>query len=307
MLALLLLALVCFTQLKATQIKTSFPPVGDFIEVDGMKVHYIDINKGGNDDVALVFLHGASGNLRDANFVYRDKLQDVGRMIFFDRPGHGWSERKSDTLGTVKGQVAHTIKLLDALGIKKAIFVGHSWGGVLALSIGVSYPDRVAGLILNATVAYPWPGGINWYYPIAAMPVIGALFSHTLVMPVGLRQVKCATAKVFWPDPIPENYDRDVGTDMVLVPERFRANAEDIANLRAHVEACSPHYPEITAPVVVINGKKDQVVLPWVHAEQLGRTLSDVKVVDLPNSGHMPHHAHVDVMRDVATGLLEKA
>ena len=293
-----IVSLALFTHFKSNQIKETFPPIGDFVTIDGMKVHYIDRAGASEDAPVLVFLHGASGNLRDADFVFGEALAGKARLIMFDRPGHGWSERKDPSLSSPVRQAEHVVKLLDHFGISKAFFFGHSWGGALALTLAVDFPERVQGLILSAPVAYPWPGGINWYYPIAAKPVIGELFARLLVVPVGLRQVKCATAKVFWPDPIPENYDETVGTETVLVPERFRDNAADIAHLRAHVEAYSPRYAEIKAPVVILNGKKDQILLPWVHAERLRRTLPNIEVIDLPKSGHMPHHSNVERVKE---------
>ena len=43
----------------------------------------------------------------------------------------------------------------------------------------------LAGLVLLAPATHPWPGGVTWYYDLAARPVVGPLFSWTVALPVG--------------------------------------------------------------------------------------------------------------------------
>ena len=290
-----LLALVMYSQRRVKVINSRFPPLGQFKTINDLSVHYVDKPCAHEDAPVVVFLHGASGNLRDPYFAFGDRLDGEVRQIFIDRPGHGWSERGKGNFATPKEQARHILSFLDELGVERAIFVGHSWSAVLALTLGIFFPDRVAGLVLNAPVSHPWPGGINWYYTIASMPVIGRVFTHAFSIPMGERQIVCATQKVFWPNKVPNYYYDDVGASMVLVPERFIANARDIARLRDYVVALSPRYGEVTAPLTLITNDKDQVVLPWVHSDGLQKALPNMKRINLKNTGHMPHHVAQDV------------
>ena len=52
---------------------------------------------------------------------------------------------------------------LQKLGVQRAIFVVHSWSGALGARIALDYPERVAGLVMLAPAAYPWPGGVSQY------------------------------------------------------------------------------------------------------------------------------------------------
>lgn len=303
-----LLWLFLVTRMKTGAIERRFPPIGTVKTVNGLAVHYVDRPaKGDPDAPVVVFLHGASGNLRDPFYGYGGRLNGRVRQIFIDRPGHGWSERGGDEMASPAGQARHILAFLDLLGIERAIFVGHSWGGALAVTMGVLFPERVSGLLLSAPVSHPWPGGINWYYPFAARAVIGRLFANTLALPVGARQIACATDKVFWPNPVPDYYVEHAGGEMVLVPKRFRANALDVARLRDHLVAISPRYPEITAPVTLITGDRDQIVLPWVHSDGLERDIAGLRRIDLKKTGHMPHHAEPDLFAAEILRLAEKA
>lgn len=292
---LVLAALMVHSHRRAGEINDAFPPIGSFKTINGLAVHYVDKPAISEDAPAVVLLHGASGNLRDPYFAFGERLDGKVRQIYIDRPGHGWSERGKGSLATPLEQARHLLYFLDELGVERAIFVGHSWSAVLAMTLGVLFPSRVSGLVLNAPVSHPWPGGVNWYYPITATPIIGWLFAAFFSIPVGERQIDCATRKVFWPNRVPDYYDRDVGAAMVLVPSRFIANADDINCLREYVVGLSPRYGEVKAPVTLITNDKDQVVLPWVHSDGLHRALPDMRRIDLKDTGHMPHHVAPDL------------
>ncbi|MEP1441405.1 MAG: alpha/beta hydrolase [Hyphomicrobiales bacterium] len=305
-----LLWLSIITQREAAKICDAFPPIGEITKINGQDVHFIDTKGDAQDqasDFAVVFLHGASGNLRDPLHVFKDHLVNDARLIFIDRPGHGWSTR-DETMNVPDQQAKQVIGLLDEIGVKQAVFVGHSYSGVLIANIALDYPDRVAGLLFNSTVSHPWPGGVNWYYHIAAHPIVGPIFCKTLTLPMGLKQLDCATQKVFWPNPVPKVYANEIGNNMVLTPSRFLANADDISVLRDFVVEQSKRYGEISAPTTIISGDKDQVVLPWVHSENLARDLNnnDTRLIWLKDAGHMPHHSAVDIFVEEIRLLIDE-
>ena len=84
-------------------------------------------------------------------------------MILIDRPGHGWSTRArlDDSTPAIQGRMIDAA--LEKLGVGPAIFVVHSWAGALGARMALDYPQRVAGLVMLAPVAYPWRGGVGWY------------------------------------------------------------------------------------------------------------------------------------------------
>ena len=297
------------TQREATKIRDAFPPIGEIKKINRQDVHFIDTKGDAHDQAsgfAVVFLHGASGNLRDPLHVFKDHLVEDARLIFIDRPGHGWSSR-DETMNLPDQQAKQVIGLLDEIGVKSAIFIGHSYSGTLIANIALDYPERVAGLLFNSPVSHPWPGGVSWYYHLASHPIIGPLFCSTLTLPIGLRQLECATQKVFWPNKVANVYHSDIGNNMVLTPKRFRANANDIAVLRDFVVEQSKRYGEIAVPVTIITGDKDQIVLPWVHSEGLARDIKDprTRLIYLKDAGHMPHHDAAELFAEEIRLLID--
>ena len=79
-------------------VRQQYPAVGQFVTVEGNRLHYIDSI--GNDAVddeqpTLVLIHGATGNLQDYQASIFPELSQHYRVIAFDRPGLGYSERPS--------------------------------------------------------------------------------------------------------------------------------------------------------------------------------------------------------------------
>jgi len=97
----------------------------------------------------LVLVHGAGGN----RLHWPGELRRLpGATVYtLDLPGHGRSgERGRDT---VEGYAEAVVEFLDRLGIERAVVVGHSMGGAIALTLALGSPDRVAGLVLVASGA----------------------------------------------------------------------------------------------------------------------------------------------------------
>ena len=70
------------------------PPVGAFADVNGARIHFVHVPAPADADLPpIVFIHGASANLRDQMVPLRPLLEGRAEMLFFDRPGLGWSER----------------------------------------------------------------------------------------------------------------------------------------------------------------------------------------------------------------------
>ena len=171
--------------------REAYPPEGRFLEIDGHRVHYVEKGSG----PALVLIHGASGNTRDFTFRFVDAVKDRYRVLVFDRPGLGYTDRVSDRYGgpanTRSESPAEQARLLQAaaqqLGAERPIVLGQSYGGAVALAWALERPDNVAGLVIVSGASQPWPGQLAPQYPIVASSVGGT--SSTM----GLSGCRC-----FW-------------------------------------------------------------------------------------------------------------
>lgn len=298
-----LLAAYVFTQWKAAEITRNNPNRGTLTDIGGYAMNSVDIPAGPHADLPpLVFIHGASGNLNDQMLAFRAKLEGRARLLFVDRPGYGYSDRGGPENDTPAGQADAIARLLDKKGIQKAIIVGHSLGGAITASFALRHPEKTAGLLFLAPATHPWPGGVDWYYDLAAMPVLGPIFCNTLLLPVGLQRIDSGTRAVFNPDPLPSNYIARTEPTLILRPQSFEANARDVAGLNAYVRKVQPEYHNISAPTIIITGDHDDIVAEEIHSIGLKRDIANSELVWLKNVGHKPDY----VATDIAIAALEK-
>ena len=213
------------------------------------------------------------------------------RLIFVDRPGHGWSERRGVDGSSPAYQASVIRGVLDRLGVSRAILVGHSWGGALALRLALDYPQRVSGLVVLAPPLYPFPRRLTWFYDIMAVPFIGPLIAHTLLLPVGALFIGLGFCGAFFPQLPPRRYLKRAGTLLSLRPRTFLANSRDIAHLQKNLPSQVARYATLAAPAVVMTGDRDLIVAPQRHALAFAKAVPAAKLVVLPGIGHMLHHA----------------
>ncbi|MBR1125737.1 alpha/beta hydrolase [Bradyrhizobium lablabi] len=291
--ALAVLALI--TQAGVFAVQRAHPPQGRMVEVSGATLHVLDI--GPRDaDVPIVMLHGASSNLEVMRRPVGERLAKTHRVILIDRPGHGWSTREQLSDSTPGLQARMIDEALRKLGVERAIIVVHSWSGALGLRIALDYPDRVAGLVMLAPVAYPWPGGVGRYNYVVTTPVIGPLLAHTVTLPLGLWLADSGAGGVFAPQAMPDGFVKDTATRLLLRPREFVANATDLVTLRAAMAEQAPRYADVTAPITIIAGDVDKTVSTHIHSQPLAKTAQNTKLIVLPGVGHMIQYAAPDLV-----------
>jgi len=292
-----------FSAYKTRDIEQTYPNIGELTDIGGYRLNAVHLPRPATADLpALVFIHGASGNLRDQLAAFAAPLSGRAEMLFVDRPGHGYSERGTAENALPSGQADAIARLMDQRGIKSAIIVGHSFGGAIAAAFGMRHPEKTEGLLFLAPATHPWSGGVDWYYTLAATPVFGWLFTQLFVIPLGLRRVETGTLSIFRPNARPADYITKTAPELVLRPQTFRNNAIDVVNLFAYVSAHAPRYSEIKAPTVIITGDSDDVVLEELHSRGLARDITGAELITIRNLGHKPDY----VTTDVAIAAIER-
>jgi len=244
----------------------------------------------------VVMLHGASSNLEIMRRPVGDRLAKTHRVILIDRPGHGWSTRASLSDSTPAAQGRMIDEALQKLGIGQAVFVVHSWSGALGARIALDYPTRVAGLVMLAPAAYPWPGGVGQYNKVIATPVIGPLLAYTITLPLGYFMAEPGARGAFLPQVMPDGFVSNTATSLLLRPREFIANARDLVTLRAAMAEQAPRYAGISAPITIIAGDADKTVSTHIHSRPLAATAPNAKLIVLPGVGHMIQYAVPDLV-----------
>ncbi len=306
--ALVLVGSAVFTALYARLMEARHPPTGRFLDVDGLRVHYVDRSPaGGEPETTIVLLHGASSNLAESMLGLGDTLSRRYRVVAFDRPGHGYSERAPGLESAEPADQARVIAdALRQLGIRRALVAGHSLAGAVVARLALDHTDVTGGILILSGATYPWPGGeISWYHRLAASP-LGRVVTATIATPLALMIFRPVAAQSFAPQEMPEDFTERAQIGLLLRPDTMLANGRDVAVLHAAVERQSPRYGEIRMPATVIGGDADDVVWTDLHSRSFARDVPDAQLVVLPGIGHMPQYARGDLVRREIDALADR-
>jgi pimeloyl-ACP methyl ester carboxylesterase len=302
--ALAVLALA--TQAGVLALQRAYPAQGRMVEVADAKLNVLDIGPRDAVGPPILMIHGASSNLEAMRQPLGDLLAQHHRVILIDRPGHGWSTRDDLENSTPAMQARMIDEALEKLGISSAVVVVHSLAGALGALLALDYPRRVAGLVMLAPVAYPWPGGVGWYNKLVATPVVGPLLAFTITLPLGYFLAEPGARNVFLPQLMPEDFIRDTATPLLLRPREFLANARDLVTLKAAVVEQSPRYGNIKAPTTVISGELDKTVSTDRHSRPFAKALPHAKLIVLPDVGHMIQNAAPELVISEIEAMIGK-
>lgn len=149
------------------------PPIGKFLEWDGVVLHYID------RAILRLLASCCSGNgsmIQDFTISgLADLLARSNRVVCFDRPGFGYSQRPRLRIWTAAAQVALLVNALNQVGIRDPVVLGHSWGALVAIALGVRKDYSIRGLVLASGYYLPTVRLDVWLMSAPAVPVLGDL------------------------------------------------------------------------------------------------------------------------------------
>ena len=262
-----------------------------FAEVDGVNLHYTD---SGSAHPTLLLLHDFGSSV----FSWRKVTGPLGehaRVIAFDRPGFGLSERPAVTSAVTPGetgvqnpytpeaQVALSVGLLDKLGVKKAVLIGNSAGGAVAVNLALTHPERVAGLVLvdPALQSGGPPALIRAFYNTPQGARIGPYLMRPFGEEAGLEQLRRTYA-----DP-----SRLSEADIAGYRRPLKADGWD----RALWELTKANKPgdlfprlgELKVPTLVVSGAEDNLI-PVEQSQTAAADIDGATLKVLPDCGHVP-------------------
>lgn len=289
-------ALALATRAGVAIVERRYPPQGQAIPVNGATINLVDIGPRDGQRPPLLLIHGASSNLEAMRRPLGDLLAQRHRVLLVDRPGHGWSPRERSEDSTPAAQARMLDEALARAGIGPVILVVHSWSGALGLRMALDFPERVAGLVMLAPVAYPWRGGVGQYNAVVTTPVVGPLLAHTITLPLGLALMASGARGVFAPQQMPDDFVDRTATPLLLRPQEFIANARDLVTLKQSVTEQAARYSEIRVPVTIVAGDADTTVSTAIHSRPLAQAISQTRLIVLPGLGHMVQNAVPDLV-----------
>ena len=275
---------------NARRAEAATPPAGSFVDVDGVRLHYVDRGQG----PAVVLLHGNGVLLQDFEVSgVTDLAAESHRIIAFDRPGFGYSDRPRSRAWTPTAQADLIAQALQQIGVERAVIVGHSWGTMVALAMALDHPELVSGLVLLSGYYYgsARPDVVPASMP--AVPVLGDLMAHTVSPLAGLLVGPVAVKASFAPAPISDKF-ASFPVAMTLRPSQVRATAADTAMMVPGAIALSRRYDELALPIIAMAGEGDLITHLGEHAERFVEEVDGAELRVVPGEGHLFHYAVPD-------------
>lgn len=255
-----------------------------FVEINGLRVH--SKTRGAGEPV-FVLLHGFGASLYSWNAVL-EPLGEMGTVIAYDRPAFGLTERPLTWEGenpySPQAQVDLLLGLLDHFDVERAILVGNSAGGTVAMNFTLQHPDRVQALILVDPAVYAGggaPPATRWLLRTPQMRHLGPLIARQ-IQTRGPELIELA-----WYDPT-----RIPAETLALYQKPLQVENWDRAlwelTLASEESGLADRLAEFTLPVLVVTGDTDRIV-PTEQSVRLAGELPSARLVVIPQAGHVPH------------------
>ncbi len=279
-------AAAIYNRKQAQDAEYQHPPIGRFLDVDGVRLHYVELGQGD----PLLLIHGNGTMVQDFTVSgLVDVLASRYRVIIIDRPGYGYSTRPRQ-LWTPRAHARLFHSALQQLGVERAVVYGHSWGTLVAVALALEAPSLVRGLVLASGYYYPTLRADTFLLSPPAIPVIGDLMRYTVSPPLARALLPIMIRRVFEPAAVPERFERLFPKALMLRPLQLRAAAEDAALMTPSAMELERHYRELRVPVTIVTGADDQIADVGRQSARLHRELLGSEFISLPGLGHMIHH-----------------
>jgi pimeloyl-ACP methyl ester carboxylesterase len=268
------------------------PPAGRFLDVNGVRLHYVERGSG----EPLVLLHGNGSMIQDFE---SSGLIDLAarnyRVIVFDRPGFGHSDRPRSVVWTPTAQADLINAALQRLSVSHGIVLGHSWGASVAIALALKYPKLVKGLVLASGYYYPTfrPDVVASSLP--SLPLVGDFLGQTLSPILSRMMWPLLMSKIFGPRSVPVKFE-GFPKEMALRPSQIRASAAEAALMIPDAYRFRNEYAKLKMPVVIVAGEDDRLVDIDAQSTRLHRDVVQSTFHRSAGNGHMIHQTATDVV-----------
>lgn len=254
----------------------------NFIEVDGMEVHYQEF--GDPKDPKMILIHGFTAS----TYVWTTtapKFADEGfHVIAVDLIGFGFSEKPSWFDYTIASQARMISRLMDHLGIGKATIIGSSYGGAVASWLTLDYPERVEKLVLVDAVINDEPKS-NPVLTLLTAPGIGAVLSPFAIDSKTFLKYRMQGTL----DKTSHHLITEDRIESILRPlkaaDAHKALVTTARNWKANRIEEDAHL--IGQPTLVVWGDHDTVI-PIENGEKLYDSILNSRFVVFKDCGHVP-------------------
>jgi pimeloyl-ACP methyl ester carboxylesterase len=262
---------------------TRLEPVSQALDVNGLRVHYLDWGNPGAPPVVCV--HGYTSSAQAFNALAR-RFHDRYHFVAMDVRGHGESAWSPAGAYQYRDQVGDLAAVVDKLGLSRFTLIGTSMGGIIAMAYAGAHPDRLTHLVINDIGPDVEMGSQRITQMVGSRPDEFGTLDDAMAY---RRQMS----------PIVAGRALDDQRELALGVLRQRPDGRwiwkmDPAYIQQRVKIGPPERPalwpalqRVTCPTLVVWGS-DSDVLSEAQAGRMVHTLADGELVTVPGVGHAP-------------------
>lgn len=267
-----------------------------FIEIDGMDVHYRD--EGAGDIIVLI--HGTASSLHTWD-KWVEELKGSYRVIRLDMPAFGLTGANANGDYTIKSYTSFLNTFLKELSVESFYLAGNSLGGNIAWNYAVDYPEQIKKLVLINSSGLPTNKAQPWIFKMAKTPIVSSLFlsiTPRFVVKKNLEQV----------------YHDDSKVTEALVT-RFHDMSLRTGNRQAFIDRARTDFKlgnsvnyarlkNVKSETLIIWGEDDE----WIslnNGKQMDSLIPNSNLSIIKNSGHVPMEENPSQSATIMTNFLK--
>lgn len=266
-----------------------------FIDVDGIEIHFQEF--GDRSHPTMLLVHGFTASV----YVWKTvapMLAAAGfHVIAADLVGFGFSQKPAWFDYTIQSQARILSRLMDRLGIGTATVVGSSYGGAVALTLTLDYPERVGRLVLVDAVINDEPKD-HPILKLASVPGVGEVMTPFLIDSKLFMKLRMQNTIA------PANHH-------LITNDRIESIIRPLAAADGHravlhtgrnwnADRIEHDLGLINQPTLIIWGEEDSVV-PLRHGETLYNSVLHSRLVVLKECGHVPMEEKPDIFAELVS------
>lgn len=244
-------------------------------------LYYFEHGVEGKDKENVVLLHGAGGVIEQWPFQIR-RLPGY-RVLAPDLPEHGRSQGVAHS--SIRDYASDCHKWLEAVGVTKAVVIGHSLGGAIAMNLALDFPNLISALVMVSSAAQ-----------LPVSPQLMDLLAVPIKVQRGVNKI------VSWS----LTQESDAGRRAMLF-DQLIANRAGV--LEKDYQACDSlnlagRLHEIRVPSMFVIGSDDHMLSPRI-AEETTKAIPNAKIAVIPGGGHMLQLERPQQLREIVEEFLQ--
>ena len=265
------------------------PENSHFVEVDGNTVHYQEF--GDKTAPTIILIHGYTASTYVWKTVAPQFAEEGFRVISVDLLGFGFSDKPAGFDYTIAGQARMVERFMNHLGIGRAMLVGSSYGGAVAMTIALDYAERVEKLVLVDAVINDVPGR-HPILKLAGIRGIGEVVTPFLIESKAFLKMRMKGTLA------PENHELITRERIESVMRPLKAADGHYSLLQTarnwDAERIERDAPLINQQTLILWGEKDKVI-PLSDGEKLFNSILKSRLIVFQNCGHVPQEENSEL------------